>query len=149
MIAAVARRRHVFCIEPAVRGWIARQGMRILGARIHGVIDLVIAVVFLLAPVFVGLGGRPAAISYTLGIVHLVLTLLTRFPMGIRKVIPFVVHGIIELIVGVALLLLPSFDGYSPGSPAQRFYLFMGGSILVIWALTAYGERDAAAVATR
>jgi hypothetical protein len=123
--------------------------MRILSARVHGVIDLVVAVAFLLAPVFVGLGGRPAAIAYTLGIVHLGMTLLTRFPMGIRKVIPFPVHGIIELIVGVALLLLPSFDGYAPGSPAQRFYLFMGGAILVIWALTAYGDRHTAALAAR
>lgn len=123
--------------------------MRILNARIHGIIDLVFVVVFLLAPLVVGLGGRPAAIAYTLAVVHLVLTLLTRFPMGVRKTIPFFVHGIIELVVGIALLLLPSFDGYGPGSPARRFYLFMGGAILVVWALTAYGERDTVALPGR
>jgi hypothetical protein len=119
--------------------------MRILDARVHGVLDLIIVVVFLLGPLLFGLGGSPAAIAYTLAIVHLVMTLLTRFPMGLRRVIPFPVHGIVELIVGVALLILPSFAGYAPGSPARKFYLGMGAVILIVWALTAYGaERPGA-----
>jgi hypothetical protein len=117
--------------------------MRFISARIHGMIDFVLVALFLLGPLLMGLGGSPAAISYTLGIVHLLMTLMTRFPAGRWKTISFFVHGIVELIVGVALLILPSFAGYSPGSPARRFYLAMGAAILVIWALTAYRGRDA------
>jgi hypothetical protein len=47
----------------------------------------------------------------------------------------------VELVVGIGLLLLPSFAGYGPGSPARRFYLAMGALILVVWALTAYGGK--------
>jgi peptidoglycan/LPS O-acetylase OafA/YrhL len=119
--------------------------MRILSARIHGMLDFVIVAVFLLAPLLVGLGGSPAAISYTLAVVHLLMTLMTRFPAGRWKMVPFFVHGIVELIVGIALLILPSFAGYSPGSPARRFYLAIGAAILVVWALTAYQARDAEA----
>lgn len=120
--------------------------MRILDARVHGVLDLITVMAFLLGPLLFGLGGSPAAIAYTLAIVHLVMTLLTRYPMGRWRVIPFPVHGIVELIVGVALLILPSYAGYAPGSPARKFYLGMGAAILVIWALTAYGaERPGAA----
>jgi hypothetical protein len=61
--------------------------------------------------------------------------------MGAWKKIPLVVHGIVELVVGIGLLLLPSFAGYGPGSPARRFYLAMGALILVVWALTAYGGK--------
>jgi hypothetical protein len=117
--------------------------MRFLKARIHGMIDLVIVAVFLLAPLLVGLGGRPAAISYALAAVLLVMSLMTRYPLGLWKTIPFFVHGIVELIVGAVLLILPSFEGYGPGSPARRFYLAMGAVILVVWALTAYREGDA------
>jgi len=117
--------------------------MRILSARIHGMLDFVIVAVFLLAPLLVGLGGSPAAISYTLAVVHLLMTLMTRFPAGRWKIVPFFLHGIVELIVGVALLILPSSAGYSPGSPARRFYLAIGAAILVVWALTAYRARDA------
>ena len=118
--------------------------MRILSPRVHGVIDLVIVVVLLLAPALVGLGGSPAAIAYSLAAIHLLLTLITRFPMGIWKKVPFVYHGIVELIVGIALLLLPSYAGYGPGSPAKRFYLALGAVILVVWALTAYRGSEAA-----
>lgn len=116
--------------------------MRFISARIHGMLDFVIVVIFLLGPLLVGLGGSPAAISYTLAVVLLLMTLMTRFPAGRWKTISFFAHGIVELIVGVALLILPSFAGYSPGSPARRFYLAMGAVILVIWALTAYRGRD-------
>ncbi|MGE5275854.1 MAG: hypothetical protein ACM3SU_02560, partial [Acidobacteriota bacterium] len=105
--------------------------MRILSARIHGMLDFVVVAVFLLAPLLVGLGGSPAAISYALAVVHLLLTLMTRFPAGRWKIVPFFVHGIVELVVGIALLILPSFAGYSPGSPARRFYLAIGAAILV------------------
>ncbi len=121
--------------------------MRILSPRIHGVIDLVTVLVLLLAPTLIGLGGSPAAIAYSLAAIHLLLTLLTRFPMGVWKTIPFVYHGIVELVVGIALLLLPSFAGYGPGSPAKRFYLVMGAVILVVWALTAYRGSEATAEA--
>ena len=119
--------------------------MRILDARVHGVLDLIVVVAFLLGPLLFGLGGSPAAIAYTLAIVHLVMTLSTRFPMGRWKVIPFPVHGIVELIVGVVLLILPSYAGYAPGSPARKFYLGMGAVILIVWALTAYGAEKSGA----
>jgi hypothetical protein len=116
--------------------------MRFIDARIHGVLDIVIVLVFLLGPAVFGLGGSPAAIAYALAAIHLVMTLLTRYPMGIRKVIPFFVHGIVELIVGVVLVILPTIEGYAPGSPARRFYTLIGAAILVIWALTAYRTGD-------
>jgi hypothetical protein len=112
--------------------------MRFIDARIHGVLDIVVVLVLLLAPTIFGLGGSPAAIAYALAVVHLVMTLLTRFPMGIRKVIPFFAHGVVELIVGVVLVVLPTIEGYGPGSPARRFYTLIGAAILVVWALTAY-----------
>ena len=115
--------------------------MRVLSPWVHGIIDLITVAVLVLVPLVIGLGGSPAAIAYSLAAIHLLMTLLTRFPMGVWKKIPFFVHGIVELVVGVALLILPSYAGYGPGSPARRFYLAVGAAILVVWALTAYRER--------
>jgi hypothetical protein len=119
--------------------------MRVLSARVHGVLDIVTVVLLVLGAIVSGLGGAPLAIALTLAAVHLLLTLLTDFPMGVVKRIPFFVHGIVELVVGIGLLLLPSFAGYGPGSPARRFYLAMGALILVVWALTAYRRVEARA----
>ena len=120
--------------------------MRFITARAHGWIDLIAILVFVLGPLLFGLGGEPAAISYSLAALHLLLTLLTRFPMGIVKAIPFFAHGIVELVVGVALVILPTYAGYSPGSPARRFYTVVGAALLVVWVLTDYGRRTDANV---
>jgi hypothetical protein len=119
--------------------------MRIVSARVHGILDIALVGIFLIGPIVYGLGGSPAAISYILAAVYLVLTLLTRYPMGIRKTIPFMVHGLIELFIGVFLVILPTIAGYAPGSPARRFYTVVGAFILVLWALTAYRERELSA----
>lgn len=116
--------------------------MRILDARIHGVLDLLVVGFFVVGPLLFGLGGAPASIAYGLAVIHLLMTLMTRFPMGIWKMIPFVVHGIVELVVGIFLLILPTIAGYAPGSPARRFYMITGAVILVVWALTRYGADD-------
>jgi hypothetical protein len=119
--------------------------MRFLDARIHGVLDIVCVVLFVAGPLAFSLGGAPASIAYALAAIHLAMTLLTRFPMGMVRVIPFVVHGVVELVVGIFLLILPTIAGYAPGSPARRFYMIMGAIILVVWALTAYRSEDRAA----
>ncbi len=116
--------------------------MRILSPRIHGYLDYVTVAIFLLAPLVIGLGGKAALLSYTLAVVHLVMTLLTRFPGGISRIIPLVVHGLVELAVAIALILLPFWAGFSPGSPARRFYLTMGAVIFVVWLLTDYRGAD-------
>ena len=118
--------------------------MRILNARIHGSLDFVTVALLVVGPLLFGLGGSVAAIAWTLAAVHLVLTLVTRFPYGRVPLVPFVVHGLIELAAGAFLIVLPSLAGYAPGSPARRFYTIVGVAILVVWAITDYrGEKVA------
>jgi len=117
--------------------------MRILGPRLHGYIDVAIILIFLLGPFLFGLGGSPALISWILAAVHLVLTVLTRYPLGVAKRIPFVIHGLIELLVAVFLALLPRLDGYAPGSPARHFYWTMAIVVGLVWLLTDYRGNEA------
>ena len=121
--------------------------MRFLDARIHGTLDIVIVLLLLVGPFLFGLGGSPAAIAWTVGVLHLVMTLLTRYPLGRWRRIPFVVHGIVELVEGVFLVIVPVIDGYGPGSPAKRFYTIVGAFVLVVWALTSYRESARAVAA--
>jgi hypothetical protein len=122
------------------------RSMNVLSARLHGYLDIVTVVVFFLAPFLFGLGGYVAAVAWALAVVHLVMTLLTRFPLGVVKIIPFPVHGAIELVVGIVLVLaMPRLLLAGPGSPARTFFTAAGAGILVVWVLTGYrGERDGA-----
>jgi hypothetical protein len=116
--------------------------MRFINARIHGYLDVAVIVLLAAGPLVMGLGGTPAAICFALAALHLILTLLTDFPMGAKKTIPLFLHGLVELIVGVLLLVLPSLLGFGPGSPARRLYIFAGAAILLLWVLTDYRGRE-------
>ncbi len=115
--------------------------MGFLNERLHGSLDLVTVAVFVLAPFVFGLGGYVAAVAWGLAAVHLLMTLLTRFPLGIVKVIPFPVHGAVELILGIVLFVaMPRLLQAGPNSPARTFFVGAGAAILFVWVLTRYRE---------
>ncbi len=105
--------------------------MNLLDARLHGFLDLMTVAVFLLAPFLFGLGGYVAAVAWGLAVAHLLMALFTRYPLGLVKVIPFPIHGVVELVVGVVLALaMPRLLGASFGSPARTFFSGAGVAIL-------------------
>src|SRR5271169_2312097 len=112
--------------------------MKIISPKIHGCLDYLVVLVFLAAPSLLHFSRTPAVISYTLAGVHLALTLLTNFPLGLVKVIPLKIHGFIELAVGPCLIALPFVLGLSSEPTAQAFYTICGIVILAVWALTDY-----------
>lgn len=117
-----------------------------LSPHSHGVIDFVTVLTFALAPTLFQFGGVPAMISYLLAAAHLVLTLSTRFPMGMFEGVPLRAHGVAELIVSAALVVLPWIAGFvQPG--AQWFFPGMGVLLFVVWLLTDYG-RPATAISS-
>lgn len=113
--------------------------MRLLSPRVHRVLDFVTVVAFALAPSLLHFGGPAAMLSYVLAAVHLALTLLTQTGSGGRKPVALPVHGGIELLVGIALVILPFGLGWQ--GVARAFYLGAGGVILVVWLLSAYDAR--------
>ena len=75
-----------------------------------------------------------------LAIVHLLLTVLTNFKAGVFKLIPFKVHGYIELIVAVALIAIAFYFGNTEGNMARNFYIGFGIAVFLTWLLTDYNS---------
>lgn len=113
--------------------------MKIISPTNHGYIDYVTVALFLAAPSFIGLTGMASVIAYALAGIHLTMTLVTDFPLGIAKLIPFSVHGWIERAVGPALVLLPFLLGFQ--TPAREFYIVIGIVIILVGVFTDY-ERN-------
>ncbi len=107
----------------------------LLNARVHGILDYVTVAAFALAPVALGFGGTAATLSYALAGIHLAMTLVTAFPLGVAALVPFRLHGTVELVVGVALVGIGAlaFDDVARG-----FFVVMGIVILAVWAATDY-----------
>lgn len=120
--------------------------MRFLSARLHGYLDIVFIVLFVVGPIAFGLGGTPALISFVLAALLLILTLVTNYPMGVVKRIAFFAHGLVELAMTIFMALLPRLDGYSPGSPARRFYWMAAVALAIVWLLTDYRHESERAI---
>jgi hypothetical protein len=102
----------------------------------HAWLDYATVIIFAVAPSLLGLSGIAAMLSYTLAGVHLLVTLLTAFPGGVWPVIPFRLHGFIEMAVGPTLLAAPWLLGFTGN--ARMFYSAMGVVILLVWLITDY-----------
>lgn len=116
--------------------------MNILGPRIHGILDYVIVVFFLLVPTLFTLPNGLTTLAYVLAILHLTMTVLTDFPLGMLEVIPFGLHGIVELVAAIALIALPWImsDLFLGG---RTLFSVTGVVLFLIWLLTSYRTESA------
>ncbi|SNX60866.1 hypothetical protein SAMN06296273_2331 [Nitrosomonas ureae] len=112
--------------------------MKVISPRMHGYLDFLTVILFLLAPTIFGLSDLPALLAYGLAVIHLIVTLASDFPFGIVKIIPFTVHGWIERIVGPTLIAIPFILGFSNDEAARNFYMAAGGVIILVGVLTDY-----------
>ena len=66
------------------------------------------------------------------------LTVLTKFELGLIKIIPFKIHGWIELVVSVTLIGAAFFLGSREGDLARNFYLAFALVVFLTWLITDY-----------
>ncbi|MGH7651990.1 MAG: SPW repeat domain-containing protein [Gemmatimonadaceae bacterium] len=114
---------------------------RPISDRVHGVLDYAVVAIFLNAPMVLGFHGSPAAIVYWLAGIHLLLTGFTRFPLGVFRLIPFRVHGAIEVVAGIFVLVTPWIFRFAGNTAPRNFFVVMGIVILVVFAFTDYSQR--------
>jgi hypothetical protein len=109
-----------------------------LPPAIHGVLDYATVAGFAALPTLSGLEGEPAQVCYGLAGIHLFMTLVTRFPMGVVKLLPLPLHGAIEFLVGPALIALPWVRHYDQDPVARNVFIGAGAVIFVVWLLSGY-----------
>jgi hypothetical protein len=112
--------------------------LKFLSDRMHGILDYGVVVIFALAPGLLGIAGLAALLCYALAVIHLLMTALTDMPLGIVKVLPIRLHGTIELIVGLALIVVAwTIPALVSG---QLFFTLMGAIIFFVWVSSNYGD---------
>ncbi len=116
--------------------------MKILSPRVHGYIDYAAVLMFALAPSLFGFGGTAAAACYVLAMVHFGISLMTAYPLGLAKVIPFTVHGTIELVVSIGLVAMPWILGFSEVIDARNFFIGSGIALFGVYMATNYKAAD-------
>ncbi|MES2359233.1 MAG: hypothetical protein V4529_12945 [Gemmatimonadota bacterium] len=113
--------------------------MKLIPASVHRSLDMVAVIGLIAAPILLGMSGPPAIVSYVLAAIHLIVTLSTKFPDTGHKPLSLRNHGLIELVVGIVLIVLPWIVNWS--GVARGYYIVVGAILLVIWASSNYGRQ--------
>jgi len=111
---------------------------KLLNPTIHGVLDYALAAAFLLLPGLLDFSDAAATLSYIFGAVYLAASLLTAYPLGAFKLIPFPVHGVLESIMAAFWVVCPWLFGFAADTAARNFFVIAGIGLLLVAALTDY-----------
>ncbi len=110
----------------------------LLSPKVHGYGDYLIVALLALAPTLFNFSGTPAVICYVLAVAQLGMSLMTAYPLGVAKIIPFPVHGSVEVVVSAFLLIAPFLLGFSRIVSARNFFLVSGVGLFLVWLTTNY-----------
>ncbi|HYP29704.1 MAG TPA: SPW repeat protein [Blastocatellia bacterium] len=126
--------------------------MKRLSPLTHAVLDYAWAGTMMASPWLFGFRKNRTATIYSVGSAAAIvgMALMTRYPLGAAKVIPFKVHGVIEAAAGAMTAGAPWLLGYSKNRNATLAHLIHGLATVAVDAMTDYeaarwqkGERGA------
>ena len=106
--------------------------MKPVSPRLHGVVDYTACAAMLLAPGLLKLGPEARRASQLFATAYLFISVLTDYPPSLRRVIPFPLHGHIELASTPALLAV----ALSRQGRERLYFLGLAGVVLSTYTLT-------------
>jgi hypothetical protein len=117
-------------------------GRGIVSPVVHGVLDYPLAAVLIVGPLVLDFDNDAAKwIALAFGIGAAVLAVGTAWPTGIVRIIPPLLHGYADIIVTVALVVLPFIVGFSDHTTALVYYLVVGAGGLGATLATRFDPR--------
>lgn len=102
----------------------------------HGALDYSSVGLMLAAPRLLGLKGRASTLSLFFGLTYAVVSALTDYKLALKRVIPFRVHGLIEISSVPMILALPLMLGAWKQAKARNFFLALAATVVTVYSLT-------------
>lgn len=111
--------------------------MKAISPTLHGVLDYGTCAFLALAPSLFNLQGTYATVCYILAAGYLVISLLTNMPLGVARLIPFPIHGKLELVSGLVFIASPWLFGFAnDNGTARNLFVALGMVFLLVYFLT-------------
>ena len=112
---------------------------RLLPAWFHAVADYAVAASLIVVALAVGGSGKAVGAGVTIGLVVLAVSMLTRYPLGVVKVLPFTVHSAGDYLAAALLVASPFALGFRHSdSGLAAFYMVAGLAVLAVSLVTNY-----------
>jgi hypothetical protein len=113
--------------------------VRFLPAWFHAIADYAVGITLLVVALAVGGSGAAVAAGVVVGSVVLLVSMLTRYPLGVAKVLPFTVHSAGDYLAAALLILSPFALGFTDTDAGlSAFYIVAGIAVLLVSLVTNY-----------
>jgi len=113
--------------------------VRTLPAWLHAIADYAVGGLLVVVALAVGGDGLAVATGVVVGAVVLAVSMLTRYPLGVVKVLPFTVHSAGDYLAAALLIISPFALGYSDTDGGlAAFYVAAGIAVLAVSLITNY-----------
>jgi hypothetical protein len=110
--------------------------VRVLPAWFHAIADYAVGALLIIVAIAAGDGGKEVGLGVVVGATVLLVSMLTKYPLGVAKVLPFTLHSAGDYLAAVLLVAGPAVLGISGGIAA--FYVVMGVAVLAVSLVTNY-----------
>jgi len=113
--------------------------VKFLPAWFHAIADYAVGGLLIVVALMVGGTSAAVATGVVVGVVVLAVSMLTKYPLGVVKVLPFTVHSGGDYLAAALLLAAPFALGYrETDAGLSAFYVAGGLAVLAVSLVTNY-----------
>ena len=113
--------------------------VRLLPAWFHAIADYAVGLSLIVVALAVGGSAGAVGTGIVVGGTVLVVSMLTKYPLGVAKVLPFTVHSAGDYLAAALLLSAPWSLNFADGDGGlAAFYVAAGVAVLAVSLITNY-----------
>ncbi len=113
--------------------------VKLLPAWFHAIADYAVGILLIVVAIAADGSDGATATGVVVGAVVLLVSALTRYPLGIAKVLPFTVHSVGDYLAAALLIIAPFALNFADAeSGLAVFYVVMGVAVLAVSLITNY-----------
>ena len=112
--------------------------MKLISPKLHGFLDNMTIIVLFLSPLVFDMDSVLALTVYLVAVLQFALTISTDYEYGLFKIIPFVIHGWIEVFMGCCFIVAALFFRHALNQQGFYYYAALAAIYLLVPALTRF-----------
>src|SRR5262245_32390298 len=113
--------------------------VRLLPAWLHAVADYAVGGALIVVALASGAPTAAVATGVVVGVTVLLVSMFTKYPLGVAKVLPFTVHSAGDYLAAGLLLAAPWLLDFAESDPGiTAFYVVAGLAVLAVSLITNY-----------
>ncbi len=113
--------------------------VRLLPAWFHAIADYAVGALLIIVALAVGGSAGAVGTGIVVGVTVLAVSMLTKYPLGVFKVLPFTIHSAGDYLAAALLLAAPWALNFAAGDGGlAAFYVAAGIAVLAVSLITNY-----------